>query len=101
MDLNDIKKLRKNIEFINLIRGKASSRKLIDCEKISRKNARRSIVTLGEIAKNTKFTKKNLILKRPGDGISPIYFNKILNKYARFNLEDDHKLTFKDLKTRI
>jgi N-acetylneuraminate synthase len=101
MDLNDLKKFRKNIDFINLIRGKAETRKLISCEKISRKNARRSIVTLGKVKKNTKFTKKNLILKRPGDGISPIHFNKVLNKYARFDLEDDHKITFKDIKTKI
>ena len=55
----------------------------------------------GKVKKDTKFTNKNLIVKRPGDGISPIYFDKILNKYAKINLEDDHKIKFKDIKSKI
>lgn len=112
MDTNDLKKfrnninftkliLRNNINFAKLIQGKANTRNLVNCEKIPRKNARRSIVTLGKVKKNTKFTTKNLTVKRPGDGISPIHFNRVLNKYARINLDDDHKIKFKDIKSKI
>ncbi len=101
MDMNDLKKFHNNINFFKLIQGNATTRNLINCEKISRKNARRSIMTFGKIKKNTKLTNKNLIIKRPGDGISPIHFHKVINKYAKINLQDDHKIKLKDIKSKV
>ena len=35
------------------------------------------------ISKNEKFTKRNITTKRPGNGISPMRFKKILGKKAK------------------
>jgi pseudaminic acid synthase len=41
---------------------------------------RRSIYAVSEIKKGEKFTKKNIRVIRPGFGIQPIYFEKLINK---------------------
>ena len=41
--------------------------------------------------------KRNIILKRPGDGISPLLYEKVINKRVKHHLLDDHKLSWKDL----
>ena len=41
---------------------------------------RRSIFTTKNIKKGEKFTKDNIRIIRPGYGLMPKYFNKILNK---------------------
>lgn len=52
--------------------------------------ARKSIVANNYIKKNEIFTKKNLAIKRPGTGISPIYFKKLLGlKSDRDYVEDE------------
>ena len=47
---------------------------------------RRSIYTTSDIKKGEKFTKKNIRVIRPGFGIQPIYFEKLLNKKSPFNI---------------
>ena len=41
---------------------------------------RRSIYAVSNIKKGEKFTKKNIKVIRPGFGISPIYFEKLITK---------------------
>jgi pseudaminic acid synthase len=41
---------------------------------------RRSIYAVSDIKKREKFTKKNIKVIRPGFGIQPIYFEKLINK---------------------
>jgi len=98
MDLNDIKKFRANIDLLGVINGNYKTRKVLKCETTSRKYARRSLFTMGTIKKNERITEKNIIAKRPGTGISPLKIHQILNKKAKKNLSDDHKISFKDIK---
>ena len=41
---------------------------------------RRSVYAVSDIKKGEKFTKKNIKVIRPGFGIQPIYFEKLINK---------------------
>lgn len=53
---------------------------------------RRSIFTTEDIKKGQKFTKDNLKVIRPGYGLEPKYFNKVLNKKSPFNIKKDEPL---------
>ena len=47
---------------------------------------RRSIFAAKDIKKNEKFTKVNIRRIRPGYGLSPIYYEKLLGKKSPLNL---------------
>ena len=49
---------------------------------------RKSIVATYDIKKNEKFTKENIACKRPGTGISPVFFKKILGKRSIKNFKN-------------
>lgn len=97
MDFNDLKKFIQLIKKTNLIKGNVFGRPLLECEKKSRKNARRSLYTYGEISKNEKFSHLNVIAKRPGGGICPSKISQILGKKAKKKLKDDHKISKQDI----
>lgn len=53
---------------------------------------RRSVYATSDIKKGEKFTKKNIRVIRPGFGIQPIYFEKLINKKAPFSIKSDTAL---------
>mgnify|MGYP005991438877 CR=1 FL=1 len=53
---------------------------------------RRSIFTTKNIKKGEKFTKNNIKIIRPGHGLAPKYYNKILNKKSPFNIFKEEPL---------
>jgi len=53
------------------------------------KIARKSILAKENIKKGEVFTEKNLCVKRPGDGISPMRWDEILGTYANKNYKKD------------
>ncbi len=59
--------------------------------------ARRSIHIKENLEANSVLTAKDLIMKRPGDGISPMEIEKVLSKRIKYTLSKDHKLSFDDL----
>ena len=96
MDYKDFLKFRKNLTILELINGSSSRRDVYNVEKKSRTNARRSLYSLGKIKKNFKLSKENIIAKRPGGGISPLYYKKLLGKRIRKDVNNEHKFTWKD-----
>lgn len=60
------------------------------------KKNRKSLVTIKNIKKGEKFTEHNLSIKRPGYGLQPKLFNKLLGKKAKRNLTKDKILTKND-----
>ena len=48
---------------------------------------RRSVYAISNIKKGEKFTKKNIMVIRPGFGIQPVYFEKLINKRSPFNIK--------------
>ena len=59
--------------------------------------ARKSIHIKEGVPKGYKILEKDLIMLRPGDGISPMNINLVLNKITNRNLNKGHKLSLKDL----
>ena len=97
MDKKDLKIFYRNLKKINLLLGE-SEKKPIKSEFISRKNARRSIVLTKNLAKGDQITKNSITTKRPGTGITPENWYKIIGKRLNKNLKSDHVLKWGDLK---
>ena len=53
---------------------------------------RKSIVAKISIKKGEKFSEDNITTKRPGHGISPMKWNKILNKISNKNYKKNDLL---------
>ena len=60
---------------------------------------RRSIYAISDIKKGEKFTKKNIRVIRPGYGIKPIYFEKLVNKKSPLDIKSETPLKKSLLKT--
>jgi pseudaminic acid synthase len=53
---------------------------------------RRSIYAVSNIKKGEKFTKKNIRVIRPGFGIQPAHFEKLINKRSPFDIKSEAPL---------
>lgn len=53
---------------------------------------RRSIYAVSDIKKGEIFTKKNIKVIRPGFGIHPVYFEKLINKKSPFGIQRETPL---------
>ena len=71
---------------------------MIPNEKVSRLNARRSIVVKNDIRKGEIIQRSDLICKRPGHGISPIELENIIGLQTAKDLRSDDILTWDCLK---
>jgi len=98
MNGNDLKKFRNNIDLLIKIKKGPRNRNVFKCEIKSRRNARRSIVAKIDIKKGTKFSTSNLIMKRPGFGISPTKISKLIGKFAKRNITADKPIFANDVK---
>ena len=59
---------------------------------------RRSIYAIKDIKKNEKFTLKNIKIIRPGYGLQPLYFEKLINKKSPINIKKETPLNKKIFK---
>ena len=86
----EIKKLRNDVDIAFNLLGK----NIFFRNKNENKSKvfRRSIFTTKKIKKGQKFTKNNIKVVRPGYGIEPKYFNKILNKKSPKNIDKHEPL---------
>jgi len=92
MDMYDLQIFHRNIRKIKILLGH-SNKKPLETEKISRLNARRSIVASKNIKKGDPFSEDNLTYKRPGTGIDPRELNSILGKTASVDIFEDDVLS--------
>ena len=61
------------------------------------KVARKSIIADSDIKKGTAIEESMLIIKRPGTGIQPKYFNEVLGKKAKKDIKKDELIKLEDL----
>tara|TARA_B100000315_G_C14557903_1_gene579093 strand:- start:1852 stop:2031 length:180 start_codon:yes stop_codon:yes gene_type:complete len=52
--------------------------------------ARKSIIAATNIKKGETFSEENLTVKRPGTGISPMNWDKVIGKGANKDYEEDN-----------
>jgi N-acetylneuraminate synthase len=88
MDKNDLKKIVEAIEHTRKILGSYDKIPL-KSEKISRKNARRSLVAAKDITANERVTENHLTWKRPAFGIGPEDYDLLLGKKALHDISID------------
>ena len=94
----EIKKLRDDVDVAFKLLGKSFFRNKSENKS---KIFRRSIFTNKNIKKGEKFSKDNIRVIRPGYGLAPKYYNKILSKKSPISILKDEplkSLIFKNLK---
>ena len=60
--------------------------------------ARRSIITLGDIPKNTIISTSMIGIKRPATGIAPKFFSKIIGKKTKHKINAETPLQWSDIR---
>ena len=84
----ELKKMIEGVRKITIALG-SGVKKISSSERKNIKIARTSIVASKEIKKGEKFTIKNLTIKRPGNGISPMKLFKVIGKIAKRRFSED------------
>jgi sialic acid synthase SpsE len=97
MDCNDLARFVKLTSKIVELLGPTDVKAPIVSESISRANARRSIVIKRNIPAGHVLTAEDLTYKRPGTGVSPVYWDDVLRYKTVKPLEADHVLQWCDL----
>lgn len=99
MDPSDLKKLVTNLKLVREISGQFKKEPL-ECEMISRKMARRSIVANIKIDKGDIIHRDNLVFKRPGTGIPPSMLDRVVGGVALRDIHEDEIITFDSIKLK-
>ena len=95
-NVDDMKNIVNNVEISRKMLG-SNEKKCTESEYETRKFARRSIVANCDIKKGDIFTNENLSCKRPGTGLSPVLYKKIVGQKSIRNIKFDELLTEKDM----
>ncbi|RZD44348.1 MAG: N-acetylneuraminate synthase [Thaumarchaeota archaeon] len=82
---------------LSFISKGSPQRNLFDAESEAVKYARRSIVSSQKIPKNTVITEDMLDIKRPGTGISPKFFEKVIGSTTSNEIDEDIPIQWTDL----
>jgi N-acetylneuraminate synthase len=92
MDMVDLEKLNKKLNYTKNILGKINKESL-KSEEISRNNARRSLVSKHKIQKGQCIELDDLTWKRPASGISPMKIDSIIGMRAKIDIIEDTVIT--------
>ena len=91
MDPEDIRAFRRQHQYVkDLLHGNGLGD--FKGQENARKYARRSLVVACDIKKGEKLTSDRIIAKRPGTGISPAYFDIVVNSCTTCEIPEDTPL---------
>ncbi|MEW6387249.1 MAG: N-acetylneuraminate synthase family protein [Thermodesulfobacteriota bacterium] len=96
MDVADLRRFQENLTLLRQVEGETHKAPL-PSEDLARLNARRSIVLNRKVTKGTALAEDMLACKRPGFGISPIYWDEVIGKKTTRNLPEDTILQWSEL----
>ncbi len=88
LEPNELKSMIRKIRNIEVSLG-SKTKKITNSEVVNKNIARKSIVALKNIKKGEAFSEVNITVKRPGYGISPMKWNKIIGKKSKKNFKID------------
>lgn len=88
LDVYDFQKLVSELRISEVSRGSAT-RNSFSSESEAVKYARRSLVSKIKIPKGSIITESMLEIKRPGTGIPPKFFSKIVGSVAKIDIDED------------
>jgi len=90
---NEFSQLVKSIRLIESAKG--SGEKIPSSSELKNLQKNRvSIIVMKEIEKGTKIEPEMIDIRRPGNGISPFYYDQILSKTAKLNISKETPLTW-------
>lgn len=93
---NELKELCVNVRRIENMLGK-NKKFVTKSEKKNMIVARKSIVAKQEIKKGELLTNYNITCKRPGNGISPLYWYEVIGKKAERDFRPDELISLSDI----
>lgn len=96
LDIKEFSEMVNGLRLAEVSRGN-SIRTEFDVEKEAVKYARRSVVSISKIPKGTIISEEMLDVKRPGTGIPPKFYEKIIGSRALKDIEDDVPINFEDI----
>ena len=96
MDVDDLRTFRRQLQFVQTIGG-ASHKAPLPSETAARQHARRSIVVDEALPAGAVLEAPMLTCKRPGSGISPLYWDEVIGRRIARPLDADHVLRWEDL----
>ena len=89
----DFKKAIANFKWIDTVLG-SDKKTVLECEYVARREARRSLVLTRNMKAGEVIHDEDLMAKRPGTGISPVYTDIIVGRTVKRDLEEDTILTW-------
>lgn len=92
-DPEDFKKAIANFKWIDTVLG-SGEKTVLDCERVPRREARRSLVLTRDMHAGEVIGEKDLMPKRPGTGISPVYTDIVVGRKLVRDLPEDTILTW-------
>lgn len=87
-DPEDFKKAIRNFKWIDTVLG-SPEKTVLECERIPRREARRSLVLTRDMKAGEIIKKEDLMPKRPGTGIAPIYADIVIGRVVKQDLAED------------
>lgn len=94
LEIKNLKNFVQNLQNIKTILG-SKKIKRSKIENLNKRIVRKSLVAKKKIKKGEIFSKNNLTAKRPGTGLSPFFFNKIIGSKSKFNFQVDQTIKIK------
>lgn len=98
MDEQDLRNIKKCLNDVAEMLGTADLQ-FQDTELAARSNARRSIVLARALEKGHCLSRKDVMFKRPGIGISPAECNRVLGMNLKRNMAADEILRWEDVES--
>lgn len=96
MDVVDLKKFLVNVSLLAQAQGQTHKRPLPE-EGPAREHARRSIVVERPMKLGQVIAASDITYKRPGHGVSPMFWDEVVGRRTTCDLEEDHVLLWRDI----